>query len=409
MRVILLMFIPFLLYAQNLKELIALSFKNENIRSSELSVEASQMAKESISTSHYPQLNVGSSYTSTKNESMGNPSANSVTYAKASMSLYDGGNQSARVKQKSSSLNASRYKLQNNKNLTALNVIRNYFSIITVQESKKSYGQKLLQVDEQVKRLEKFYDAGLVFIDEVEKMRAAYQGVKADIASQELQEQELTLDLAWLTNSDVNLSFGAKIKEVQESSSHERSDIKALSEQSDAEFENIAIQKSSSLPQVNIENTYSKSSYDYEKASNDVMKMPEIQNKATISVNWRVFDFDTNAKKVEESRLNYEISKLNLTSQKRAATLELENAKKAIEIAKVKIEATEARVVSADKTFEIIYQKYKNGIVDNIAYLDALTQKFEAYSQNIGAKNDLEIKKAQYYYYGGIDIMEMIE
>jgi outer membrane protein TolC len=46
-----------------------------------------------------------------------------------------------------------------------------------------------------------------------------------------------------------------------------------------------------------------------------------------------------------------------------------------------------------------ITQKYNAGIVDNVAYLDALSSKTQVQAMYKKALNDLEIAYAIYYYY----------
>jgi len=82
--------------------------------------------------------------------------------------------------------------------------------------------------------------------------------------------------------------------------------------------------------------------------------------------------------------------------------------KKSLEIAKLKTESTQATLDAASSTYELIKFKYQNGTIDNVAYLLALSEKYDAKRGYERAMNDLEIKKAELIYYSGKDIKEFL-
>ena len=56
----------------------------------------------------------------------------------------------------------------------------------------------------------------------------------------------------------------------------------------------------------------------------------------------------------------------------------------------------------------MIRQKFEVGLVDNIAFLDALAQKTLAEARYKETIYDYEVKKSIYYYYAGKDPKEFI-
>ncbi|MBD3793346.1 MAG: TolC family protein, partial [Campylobacterales bacterium] len=62
-----------------------------------------------------------------------------------------------------------------------------------------------------------------------------------------------------------------------------------------------------------------------------------------------------------------------------------------------------------DKTYKLVKQKFHVNLVDNVAYLDALTQKYDAQANLQIAYNNYEIDKANYYYQAGIPLEEKIQ
>jgi len=62
-----------------------------------------------------------------------------------------------------------------------------------------------------------------------------------------------------------------------------------------------------------------------------------------------------------------------------------------------------------DSVYDMVKIKYQNGIVDNIAYLDALSKKIYNSALYKQALNDYEIAKANYYFSSGIKYKKILE
>ena len=82
---------------------------------------------------------------------------------------------------------------------------------------------------------------------------------------------------------------------------------------------------------------------------------------------------------------------------------------RAYEIGKLKIESAQAGLNAANSAYKTIKAKYEAGLIDNVAYLSALTDKYSAQSALKVALNDLELKKANIIYYSGEKLEEYIK
>ena len=65
-------------------------------------------------------------------------------------------------------------------------------------------------------------------------------------------------------------------------------------------------------------------------------------------------------------------------------------------------------MAAADKTYEYVNKKFQANVVDNVTYLDALTEKYEAQAMYTRALNNYEYEKAAYYFYASKDIKEFV-
>ena len=95
--------------------------------------------------------------------------------------------------------------------------------------------------------------------------------------------------------------------------------------------------------------------------------------------------------------------------EKNKADVDLKLANRAYEIGKLKIESAQAGLNAANSAYKTIKAKYEAGLIDNVAYLSALTDKYSAQSALKVALNDLELKKANIIYYSGEKLEEFIK
>jgi outer membrane protein TolC len=165
------------------------------------------------------------------------------------------------------------------------------------------------------------------------------------------------------------------------------------------------------MPQVNLSDTYHKSHFD------DLVAMPggggdafliDHQNKIGVSVNMRVFDMGKMSK--ESEAVKYQ--KLALLSQldqaKKEQRMNFNLARHNLRTTRAKVKSARSALKAATSTYRVLKQKFEVGLVDDIAFLDALAQKTLAESRYKESVYDYEVKKSIYYYYAGKDPKEFI-
>ena len=404
---ILLLF-PMILSAGNLEHLIQQSFTTEPIKVSQANLQSVTLENEAIEESYMPHISVGGSANMIDKEGFGAARQSSNLYAKATATLYDGGKKWAYQRQYRSKIEAQKAKLQSSKNKQALMTIEAYYAVLNVLEQKRAKEQESQQLNQEIERFEIFYRAGTAPADQVEKIRAAKAQNDATLAEVDLNLQKAQLNLAWLVGKRVEIEEGSHLTEPALNEAHIRADIKAMEKEVVANQENIKIAGANMRPNVRLEGKYTHSQHAYKNEGFNP-NFPENQGQIMVLAEWKVFDFGMTKKQKKVSELGYIASKEQLNSQKRLAALELENAKKSLEISKVKINAAQARVTASDTTFAAITQKFHANLVDNISYLDALSDKYDALASLNIAQNDYEVNKANYYYQAGIKLEEKIQ
>jgi outer membrane protein TolC len=128
-----------------------------------------------------------------------------------------------------------------------------------------------------------------------------------------------------------------------------------------------------------------------------------------LSANFRLYDGGVVAQNKQAVELNAEALSKRIAYKNDEQKMNYELARARISTSKIKIQSAKSALRAANSAFETIEKKYSAGIVDNVAYLDALTAQTSAVSLYETALNDLEIAYAFYYYYSGKNIEEFLQ
>ena len=268
--------------------------------------------------------------------------------------------------------------------------------------------KEIEQLDSEMSRLSRFLDAGTTTEDEVQKIISRLESSKVSLQEIELEIITVLHNLEYITGQKVSIDAGSHINELENDAQIDsRFDLKSLEYDLDTKLANSRSEKSGYLPTITLDNTftYYDSDYNNDAFSNSL----DHQNIATASLKWNIFSFGETKYKYESKYKDYLSSKLNYEYEKNKANVDLQLAIKAYEISKLKIRSSEANLKAATTAYDVIKSKYQNGLIDNVSFLESLSEKFTALSQLRTAQNDLEIKKANILYYSGKKLEENIK
>ncbi len=166
-------------------------------------------------------------------------------------------------------------------------------------------------------------------------------------------------------------------------------------------------ERSGYLPSITLDNTYSY--YDKEYKNTAWNSNLDEQNIFSVNMNWNIFSFGETQNKYESKYKQYLSLKSKYEYEKNKANVDLKLALKGYEISKLKLQSAQLSLKAANSTFEVVKSKYENGLVDNVAFLESLSEKFNAMSVVEKAKNDVEIKKAQIIFHSGKELIGYIQ
>jgi outer membrane protein TolC len=298
----------------------------------------------------------------------------------------------------------------------SLNLTKLYFSIQNQQEDIKAQRQKMDMLKAQQTRLEKFYQSGVVTQDEVEKIKAAILSNQINIDNIKYQVDKMMLQMQIFTNQQILTLDPVTFVEPTDETFIESDEIMALKAKIRSLEAKIGQVHSEHWPKLVVMDeyiyTYFPDDYEYPSmtmGSMDIeLKSPEQQNKVSFSVSMNLTDFGVTTFKADGIYQQLLALKEQLIYKKREAMSEYNLSVKYIKIAKQNIETAKQNVVANQKTFNAIDKKYKARVVDNVAYLDALSNLIAARSSLQKAKNAYQIELANYYHNKGETIKERI-
>lgn len=404
---ILVIFLPIFLLGHNLNELVDLSLKNQLIDSYKYDTDSIKDEYESVKSGYYPKVDLGATYSYTDEETASVPKDGTKSSASVNFILYDGNKRSTTFSKYRSNIKSSQESLTSSKNQIALDVTSYYFNYLALLAKKEAKLKEIDQLNAQKSRLSKFLEVGSATKDEVEKITSRVESENVNLHSIELDLQTILFNLEYITGTKVVISQGSNIKElankIEESN---RADIKALEYNVKAQLDNAKIEKSAYLPTVTLDNTYTNYDYNYD---NKAYESIDDQNIFSVNMKWNIFAFGETKNRYESQYKKYLSLKSRYEYEKNRANTDLQLAQRAYEIAKLKVKSAQLSLKAAASAYEVIKSKYENGLIENVAYLESLSEKYDAISLLEFAKYDLEIKRANIIYHSGENIKDYIQ
>ena len=401
--------VPLFLSAQNLEELINLSIQNKLVDSSLKSLDSIKDEYKSVKSGYMPSLDVGANHATTDKETASVPKNSSKVSASLSYELYDGGKKSDTYDSYESNIKSNEQSVEALKNDISLNVINYYYSYLSYIAQKEAKLKEIEQLESQLTRLSRFLDAGTTTEDEVQKIISRLENSKVTLQEIELEMITITHNLEYITGQTVSIDAGSNVKELENSAQNDlRFDLKSTEFNLQSKLANARSEKSAYLPTITLDNTYTYYDSNYDNSTYEINALDH-QNILSANLKWNIFSFGETKYKYESKYKDYLSSKSKYEYEKNKANVDLQLALKAYDISKAKIKSSEANLKAATTAYDVIKSKYESGLIDNVSFLESLSEKYTALSQLKTSLNDLEIKKAKIIYYSGKKLEEYIK
>ena len=401
--------VPLFLSAHNLEELVNLSIQNKLVDSSQKSLDSIKDEYESVKSGYMPSLDVGASQSTTDKETASVAKNSSKVYGSLSYELYDGGKKSDTYDSYESSIKCSEQSVEALKNDISLDVINYYYNYLSYISQKDAKIKEIEQLESQLTRLSRFLDAGTTTEDEVQKIISRLENSKVTLQEIELEMITITHNLEYITGQTVSIDAGSNVKELENDAQTDlRFDLKSTEFNLESKLASARSEKSGYLPTITLDNTYSYYDSNFDNSTYESNALDH-QNVLSANLKWNIFSFGETKYKYESKYKDYLSSKSKYEYEKNKANVDLQLALKSYDISKAKIKSSEANLKAATTAYDVIKSKYESGLIDNVSFLESLSEKYTALSQLKTSQNDLEIKKAKILYYSGKKLEEYIK
>ncbi len=404
-----LLIVPFALFGESLTQLIELTKNNKMIDSSRISIESTKDSYKSVQNSYLPQFSVGANYQRTNKETSGVPHSRNTIQGSVDYVIYDGGKKYNTYDSYEASIEQGKNSLVNQENEIALQVTDYYFTYLSLGAQKEAKLKEIEQLEAQYTRLKRFLDAGTTTEDEVQKIISRIEIARVELHEIELNIQTIIHNLEYVVGKSVSIEKGSSVDEYNSDKTQLRADLKALEYQLEALLADAKAKKSGTLPTVTINDTYARNDLNYNTNTYSSNSDDYSQNIASVNLSWKIFDFGATSREYQAAYKQYLALKSQYEYEKNKASVDLKLANKSYEIGKLKVKSAKAGLKAANSAYDSIKAKYENGLVDNVSYLEALSEKYDAESALKVALYDLEIKKANIIYYSGEKLEEFVK
>ena len=398
---------PLFSIAENLQELLNLAEQNKQIEASKYSLESTKEKEYSTKSAYLPNLSLGANQTFNQEKNISTPEKSTTGSAKLVFTIYDGGKREASFEQQQALVKSATFTLASIQNNISLDVVYYYYNYLSTLASKESTLKKMEQLEAERNRLEKFLSVGAITADELQKIVSSIEQTKVDLLTLDNTLNNISNTLEYLTGEQVSVEKGSTIvyKENTNNEENKRLDILALEESVQSNKSEIQMAKSPNLPNIVLQNIYSIYDYDFPIETNTL----DHQNSIQLMMEWKIFDFGSTSANAQAAYLNYLSKNSELEYEKYKAKASFKNAQNSYKTSLAKIEAAKAKLQASEMTYELIKKKFQQGIVNNVSYLDALSDKFNSNSQLQTALNEVEYQKAVLLYEMGENIKGAIQ
>ena len=414
MKILVILLLPLFVFSQShgLKTFINSAKKtNGLIKAKEINIKAKKEQVEAAKSAYWPTVNVGADYSLLSPNYLVSPGQVGNAYASVSVDLYDGGRKDALLRSKDFEHEASLFEKSAFEKSITLEIVRHYYGIQTLKATINALQERSKELKAQIIRVKKFEGAGLATVEDIDKLTAVYENNNFT-----LENTRLTLETS---EENLKLISGISAKQLKRNYFKEPENvrfevfenIKMLQANANAIGENANAIDAGYMPQVNVSDTYHQSHFDDLVTASGISGdgfLIDHQNKLMVSVNMRIFD---NGKMSKESEA-VKYKKLSLLSEidhaKKEQRMHFRLAGKSLKTTRTKLKSSKSALKAAKSTYDVIRQKFEVGLVDNIAFLDALAQRTLAYARYKETIYDYEVRKSIYYYYAGKSPKEFI-
>jgi len=402
-KILILTILPLLMWARavDLVTLIRHAEHNDLAQAQSMNIRAKARETEAAERAYAPTIDIGLNLQSHSPVTAQSPGKTGTAFLRASMNLFDGGRKADTIDADRYEYRAALHEREAFQRSQALKVVRQFFTVKKVRANLTALRQRAHELKAQLDRVRKLRKAGMATASMVDKLKAAYEDNRYRIEHTRLGIESAMENLTLLSGMNVHSLARSYLREPHHVRFRPFGATRAMQARMHAVGKRADAIASAYSPQVNASYTYSRMEFSDLAPHVPAASMPDHSHTFQLNIGMRLYDGGAMAAQSESVRYQ----KLALAAKIRHA---IKEQKMNYRLARKRLHAVQAQIASARSalhaarsSYEAIKKKYEAGVVDNVTYLDALSQRTMALARYQATRYDYEIAKAVYYFYAG--------
>ncbi|CAD7286787.1 TolC family protein [Campylobacter suis] len=326
--------------------------------------------------------------------------------------LFDGGERDAIQKIQSYENASEIYKSEAYKNLISLQVGKIYFNAIAIEALIQNKQNELNAINIANANSEFFYEFGE--IDEVEfnALNDALSAAKSELDELYLRQVELISRINLLSNAKLNFIRGSKMQMPEFWSKAKNANLQAKKKEALINEQSTTQSQSKLIPKIYLKDSQVLNENSFKKGDASSAQMAKRYldtNKPLLELSWSLPSSLNKSTEQQKNEAKYQKIALALSEEERISLQRLEALEALIKRLDAEQKIKQTKVSSVQKSFEnlarlyiwgkISYNEFLFLLDDNVAWLNGFWLD----------KDELEIRKMEYYYERGDEILKRIK
>lgn len=373
------------LFALDINQAVDTAIKNNySLKQQHYVLEESELNLDSSYSGYKPKLDLSYTYNNRNQIISGQIKKDSTASATVSYNLFNGFMDKYNIDASEHLYESSKLTYEAAKQDLILNVKSKYIDFLLEQKNTQTFTEALKLFEKQYEDSSNFFAQGLIAQNELleveVQMLQATQDLQNAKTNTKISKHELEnvlgtkiVDEVESINLNENISF-------DKNNIENRSELKALELISQSYTSLAKGSQSGYMPTIDA--SFSVNKYGDDTNPSDRVGYPNSQSIGTVSVNWNLYNGDSDKTAVLINRKKASQYKMQLEDLKQKIELQYENSHEQLEVSKLNLKTANKALETAKLNYEIVVNKVQEGLSSNKDLIDAnylLTQSKQNY------------------------------
>ena len=357
---------------------------NYSLKQQQYVLDESELTLDSSYSGFKPKLDLSYNYNSRNKIIPGQIKKDSTVSATVSYNLFNGFMDKYNIDASEHLYESSKLTYEATKQDLILSVKNKYINYLLQQKNSQTFSEALKLYEKQYEDSSNFFEQGLIAQNELLEVEVQMLQATQDLQNAKTNEK--------ISRHELENVLGTKIVDIVESidlkdnisfdktNIENRSELKALELVSQSYSSRAKASQSGYMPTIDA--SFSVNKYGEDSSPSDRTDYPNSQSIGTVSVNWNLYNGNSDNTDVMINRKKASQYMMQLKDLKLQIDLQYENAKEQLEVSKLNLKTANKALETSKLNYEIVVNKVQEGLSSNKDLIDAnylLTQSKQNY------------------------------